>query len=279
MIYICYNGSIIPASQPVHPADDRSYRYGDGLFETIRWKHGKPLLKELHFERLWLGLDAMEFTLNSTITPDLLVSHMSNLCIKNGCDENARIRLSFSRGAGGLFDDSSTAQYLIEAWPLENQGSLNENGLIIGVYHDARKNIDSFSHLKTANFLPYVMGARHARRKHWNEAIILNPEGRVCDTTTSNLFIVQGEKIFTPPLSEGCVDGVLRKYLIDKLQKHSTFPTLIEQNLQLSDLLSAEELFLTNAIHGIRWVREFDKKQYSNHISSQIFSQLLVDRG
>ena len=176
----------------------------------------------------------------------------------NGHQSNARIRLSFFRDSGGLYDaESTTPHWLIQSWKgPELRPQIQINGLDIGLYPIARKSTDIFSALKTAQFLPYAMAARWAKENQYNDAIVLNTHHRIADTTISNLFIVKEYKIFTPPISEGAINGVMRKYLIAQLQQDN-YP-IIEQPLTPEALLDADEIFLTNVISGIRWVKQFE---------------------
>lgn len=263
MNYVSLNGKLLPEQEPVLLAANRGYRYGDGLFETMKMINGKIMLSEYHFERLFAGLVLLQFEIPKFFTAEKIQEHVLALCKKNSCEHLARIRLSVFRGNGGLYDENKTLEYLVECWPLnESVNSLNENGLAIGVYTDARKSCDRFSNLKSANFLIYAMAALYAKENKWNDSLLLNTNNRICDSTIANLFWIKDEKIFTPPLSEGCVNGVMRRYLVNELPGAGY---TIEQNTaSIADLENADEIFLTNAINGIRWVREFRGNTYPN---------------
>ena len=186
--------------------------------------------------------------------------------------KTSRIRLSVSRGSGGLYDCDNKFSYLIECWPLEQKG-LNENALVIDIFPDARKSIDVFSNLKSASYLPYVMAAIWAKENKLNDALILNQHDRICDSTIANVFWIKDNNIFTPPLNEGCVAGVMRKGILELATSNSDY--LVQETiLTLEILLQADEVFLTNAITGIRWVKECRGKVYKNTISSKIFTAL-----
>ena len=203
-------------------------------------------------------------------TKQRIEDQVKALCKKNNCEDLARIRLSVSRGSGGLYDCDNKFSYLIECWPLEQKG-FNENGLIIDIFPDAKKSIDVFSNLKSANYLPYVMAAIWAKENKLNDALILNQHDRICDSTIANVFWVKDNKIFTPPLNEGCVAGVMRKKILELATRNSDHPVQ-EAILTQEILLQADEVFLTNAITGIRWVKECRGKVYKNTISSKIFT-------
>jgi branched-chain amino acid aminotransferase len=270
--YFNYNGRFFEDDENVLSKDDRSYRYGDGLFETMKLISGNILLVDHHFERLFLGLDVLKFNIPVLFTKQKIEKEIKELCKKNECERSARIRLSVSRGNGGLYDHDNKLSYLIECWPLE-QKDLNENGLIIDIFPDARKSIDIFSNLKSANYLPYVMAAIWAKENKLNDALILNQHDRICDSTIANVFWVKDNNIFTPPLNEGCVAGVMRKRVLELTTLNSNYlvqETVLSQEI----LLQADEVFLTNAIAGVRWVKECGNKIYKSTMSGKIFALL-----
>lgn len=274
MNYVVTDGKFIEKDKAKIPADDHSYRYGDGLFETIKLLDGKILLKEYHFERLFSGLRTLKFTIPALFTEENLEAAINNLCLKNNCEKLAKVRLSVSRGNGGLYDCDNQFSYLIESWPLEQSG-LNENGLVIDIFPDARKSIDAFSNLKSANYLPYVMAAVWAKENKLNDALVLNSQERICDATIANVFWVKDNKVFTPPLSEGCVDGVMRRRILEFRFGVLDFEFQLGESAHTEkDLKEADEVFLTNATSGIRWVGQFRDKKYSNQIASKLFTEI-----
>ncbi len=267
--YINFNGKIQPGDQPALLVSNRGYRYGDGLFETIKVIHEKIRLESYHFERLFSGLSLLQFEIPELFTAKKLAGELLDLCKKNECEQRARVRLSVSRGNGGLYDDDRTLQYVIECWPLdESVNELNENGLVIDVYPEARKSCDVFSNLKSANFLPYSMAALYAKENGLNDCLLLNESGHIADASTANLFIIRDGIITTPTLSEGCVNGVMRRHLIERLKAEDLVFKAKESIITIDNLLHAEEVFFTNAIKGIRWVKHFRNKIYRNTISS-----------
>ena len=270
--YFNYNGRFFADDETVLSKDNRSYRYGDGLFETMKLINGNILLEDYHFERLFLGLDVLKFNIPVHFTKQKIERVIKELGKKNECENSARIRLSVSRGSGGLYDCDNKFSYLIECWPLEQKG-FNENGLIIDIFPDARKSIDIFSNLKSANYLPYVMAAIWAKENKLDDALILNQHDRICDSTIANVFWVKDNNVFTPPLSEGCVAGVMRKKILELATQNSD-QLMQEAVLTQEILLQADEVFLTNATTGIRWVKKCQRKIYKNTISSKIFTEL-----
>jgi branched-chain amino acid aminotransferase len=264
------NGRFIKKENAGIRTDDQSYRYGNGLFETMKVKNGKIVLQDLHFDRLFHSFSVLKFQLPSHIKQQMLAEQVVELCRQNNCATLARIRLSFSAGYGGLYDAVEDVQYLIECWPLQDSvNELNRDGLVIDLFPDARKSCDIFSNLKSVNFLPYVMAAKYAKQKKLNDCLVMNVHERVADATTANLFWIKEKNIFTPPLAEGCIAGVMRKYLLEKMRDSDY--ELQEKFCEAEELDAADEIFLTNAVHAIRWVKQFRLKTYSADVTKKLF--------
>jgi branched-chain amino acid aminotransferase len=260
---ILFNGKMVDSSEPVLLAANRGYRYGDGLFETMKLQNSTVLHSGFHFERLFAGLSLLKFEVSKFFISEKLLTEITQLCKKNKCEKLARIRLSVFRGNGGLYDEDKALQYIIECWPLaETVNQLNENGLVIDIYPDAQKSCDIFSNLKSASFLPYNMAAQYAKANKLNDCLVLNTKGHIADSTIANVFLIYGNKIITPPLADGCINGVMRRYLIQELSKSSY--EIVQQSITVQQLENADEVFLTNAIRGMQWVRQFRNKCYTN---------------
>jgi branched-chain amino acid aminotransferase len=259
--YISSNGKIVTAAEPVIAATNQGYRYGDGLFETLKMINGKIQLEELHFERLFLGMHLLEYRIPKHFSVASLKEEIIRLATKNKCEELSRIRVSVSRGNGGIHDGDEQLQCLIENWKLENDGlDLNSNGLVVGMYRDAVKSIDRFSNLKSANYLPYMMASRFATSQQWNEALLLNSDGNIVDSSIANIFLIKNGKLITPSLQQGPVAGVMRSNVITECSRAGL---IVEETIvKPEDLLNADELFLTNSIRGIRWIANFMGKSY-----------------
>ncbi len=275
MEYFNYNGKQYKNGATVISADNRGFRFGDGLFETLKSSNGKLQFAEDHFARLWKGMNLFQFNIPVHFTPEKLENEISALLKKNRHDNTARIRLTLFRGDGGLYDEiNHIPHYIIQTSALPgDSGKWNSNGLLLGIYSDVKKSCDVFSNLKHNNFLPYVLAALHAKKQKWNDAVLLNTAGRVCDTTIANIFLVKGEDIYTPSLEEGCIAGVMRKNLLNRLAKEGQ--VVIENKITAEALLDADEVFLTNSIYNIRWVQGIGDKKYGNSSTQKIYNSFL----
>ncbi|MFZ1798745.1 MAG: aminotransferase class IV [Chitinophagaceae bacterium] len=272
-------GKYILLNEKFHASDallissaNRSFRYGDGFFETMKYANGQLVLQQLHFERLFASLDAMYFKKPFFLSPDFLLNKINALIAKNKHKGNVRVRINIFRGNGGLYDpENLLANVLIETWDLK-PGAWNENGLVVGFYPDARKTCDQFSHLKTNNFLPYSMAALWAKRNQLNDAIVLNQFNRVSDATIANIFIVKDGIVKTPALSEGCIAGVMRKYLLQKMRAAGI--PVQEAIIETTEMEQAAEIFFTNSIYNIRWVKQVGENNFTNTFSRQLWNDL-----
>jgi branched-chain amino acid aminotransferase len=271
--YNC-NGKLLREGEYFISPNSRAFRYGDGLFETMVVKDGVIRLAALHFERLFNGLGILKFEIPKFFTTAPLQEEILALCKKNKL-ANARIRLAVFRGDGGLCDPQNLQPgYVIQSWILpEHVLQLNENGLVIDIYPLAQKAMDIFSNIKSNNYLPYVMAALYAKENKWNDCLVLNAAGRIADSTIANLFLLKEGTLYTPLLSEGCVAGVMRKFIIENasLIGHK----ITEDQITVEDILQADEIFLTNASYGLRWVKQFGDKVFNNSQTKIIYQNLM----
>ena len=272
MEWFNYNGKIYKENTPVIGADNRGLRFGDGIFETIKIKQGQFILPNEHFARLWKGMQVLQFSIPKHFDPEKLQEEILLLAKKNQHEQAARIRIAVFRGSGGLYDATDhRPNYIIQTWALpEGNGDWNSNGLVLGINTQIQKSCDILSNLKHNNYLPYVLAALEAKAKKWNDTIILNSNNRICDTTIANIFIIKNNVIYTPSLNEGCVAGVMRKYLIDTLKENGF--DCIEKSLSIQELMNADEVFLTNSIYNIRWVSSIADMTFSNTLTKKIYA-------
>lgn len=265
------NGKFYTEAENNISVNNRSFRYGDGFFETIKVLNNTICLKDLHFERIARSLDILQFELLKHFSFGKLQEQILELAKKNSHHQLGRIRLTFYRNEGGLYDlISHQPNILIQSFSLnESVNTLNENGLVIDVYPTAQKSCDVFSNIKSNNYLQYAMAALWAKENKLNDALLLNCNNNIADSTIANIFIIKNAVIKTPKLTDGCIDGVMRKHIIDTLKLKDI--TVLETEITIDDLLAADEVFLSNAIKGISWVRSFRDKFYSNFQTQKIY--------
>jgi aminodeoxychorismate lyase len=274
MMHFNYNGKIYAANTPVFGPSNRGVRYGDGIFETMKLLNGNLLFADNHFARLWKGLQLLQFDIPKHFSPELLQESILSLAKKNKHQAKARVRLTIVRGNGGLYDaENNTPHYCIETWALQTEDILNTNGLVAGIYDAVKKTTGAISNCKHNNYLPYAMAALHAKKQKWNDAIVLNSYGNICDSTIANIFYIKDAVIYTPALSEGCVAGVMREHILQQLRDNGY--TCKETTVTVNDILQADEVFVTNATYNMRWIKQIDNASYKNELVQKIYNTLL----
>jgi branched-chain amino acid aminotransferase len=137
---------------------------------------------------------------------------------------------------------------------------------VVDIFKDARKTCDNYSHVKSNNYLAYAMAALWAKKKHLNDVLLLNSYDRIADATIANIFIIKDGIVKTPALSEGCVSGVMRRHLL-KCMRNENIPAE-ETKIEMEELLQASEVFLSNAVYGIRWVKSCGNSNYTNALAT-----------
>ena len=269
------NGSLLPNDQNFFKSGNRAFLYGDQLFETLRFHEGKLLFWEDHYFRIMGGACMLRMEIPQHLNIEFLENEIiKTLKASNLFKFNSRVRLSLFRSDGGLYlPTSRSLEYLIEVDRLiEKPLSLNNRGLTIDVFHDHYKPNQTISNLKGGNSLVSVLSSIFADENNLDEAIILNLESNICETTNSNIFIVSDKNLITPPLSSGCVNGIVRKQIIENASLWGY--TIEEKSIKSFELIKADEVFLTNSIKWIQWVSRYKKKFYKNYISADLFQKL-----
>lgn len=244
------NGVLIEAAEARIDPADRGFTLGDGLFETLAVRHGEILQFDAHDMRLRQGCEVLGLSYPTNIKTAIETALEANSL------SDAVVRLTLTRGAGprgiALASHSSpTVLIAISGWP----GSPPPARCIIASV--TRRNEHSpLSRIKSINCLDNILARQEAIARGANEAILLNTKGRVAETTVSNVFIVKEGSIFTPPVEDGALPGVMRKAVL------AAYPCA-EKSLMPEDVSSADGIFLTNSL-GIRTVASLDGKAAGN---------------
>jgi len=274
MNFINYNGEIVPAVQPVLTIANRAFRYGDGLFESMRYLKGKLRFPELHAERLQKGMRVLKLDGYSKLDARFLINKVEELVKRNNLGQNARVRLTVYRDAEGLYSPAGNQfGYAIEMSKSDEGSYINQaKGLIVNVFDEVTKPINILANHKTCNSLVYVMAGIHRKENSLDEVFILNSSGFLCEAMSANVFVVFKKKIYTPALTEGCIAGVMRAVVM-KLAAEIKME-VIEAQINPDILNEAEEVFLTNASRGIQWVMGFNSKRYFNEVSKELLDRL-----
>lgn len=278
--YVNLNGELLDASQPIFKHDNRGFHYGDGLFESIKLSKGQVVLVDAHLERIFYGLQQLKIVLNDNWGESFFKQQIETLVAQNGLQKkNGRVRLTIFRSPGGLYGPSNNeAEFLIDCRVTDfNDYPLNTEGVKLDLYSGIEKSPTVFSNLKTCNSLVYILASLHKKENGLDNCLILNSAHRIAEAINSNLFMVKGGQIITPPLTEGCVQGVMRNYLIDQIKDMEM--DFIESPVAIEDIFQADEVMLTNTIQGLQWVGQYKAKTYECKLSkvlSQRINQTLI---
>ncbi len=272
-IFINFNGEILSADTKLFTLKNRAFRYGDGLFESMRLMKGQLKFADLHADRLQRGMKALKIDGYSQMDAWFLKEKTEDLARRNKA-RHGRLRLTVFRDAEGLYAPSQNKM----AWCLEIQPSdepryfLNARGLIMDIFTDLSKPTNYLSNIKTCNSLTYVMAGLYKTQNKLDDVFLLNQNGFLCEAGSSNIFIWYQNHLYTPALSEGCVEGVMRQVIINIAKQNNIQVTEAQINPDI--LYEAEEVFLTNASRGIQSVMGFGVRRYFNEVSKVLIDEL-----
>ena len=273
--FILYNGEYFPREEFGVSITNRSFCYGDGLFETMHANGTEIQFFEDHLIRLKYGMNVLKMKIPEPIGTGNIFKEIIKLLHKNKLYQGVRIRLSVFRNDGGKYTPTSNStSYLVETEYIDNDRyTINQKGLVIDIFPEIQKSINPFSNLKTSNALIYVMAGIYASENKLDECIIVNEKGFITETISSNIFLLKDKFILTPPLTDGPVAGIMRKQIL-KIADMLQYRIYNEKSLTEKNIIDADEMFLTNSITGIKWVLAFKEMRFFNNSSQQFIDKL-----
>ncbi len=261
------------SSGKIISSGNRSFLYGDGLFETIRAQELKIPLWSLHYARMIkaaaeLGLDVPPWWTQDYFYFELIKT------LKENRIQSGKIRLTVYREEGGTYaPNSDRPAYLIQVWPMEGAAFMNEKGLLFGVCDQYPTTYSRLSAFKTTSALPYVLAARKAKKEKWDLTILTDTAGNLSETHTGNLILIRDEKVLTPPVECGCIDGVMKAALLPLLESNGLSVDIRAIHLEELDL--ADEIWSINALHGIQWAKKCNLREYKNDLALKAQDMLI----
>jgi len=266
MRYINYDGNIYPEHETLLPVTNRAYRYGDGFFESMVMFNKKIPLLEYHWARIVFTTEVISAFLPSRFDIAALESMILDLASVNDAVVNARIRVQFFRkGKGYYLPEDDELGFSITMEKTDYDKFDIGPGLKVGLRDDSYKGLSMVSDLKNSGALMYVLAAQFARSEGWDECILMNHFGQVCEGLNSNIFLLKNGRLYTPTLESGCVNGVMRSYILGLLPERAE-----EREIEVEELMNADEVFMTNAVKGVQWVKELHGKVFGNNEARQI---------
>lgn len=270
--YINFNGEVFEKDEFSLKLSNRAFRFGDSIFETIRVFDGKIIFIDHHFSRLINSLNIVKISIPKYFTKDFFSSEIIKLikCHKNN---NARIRFTIYRKSSSsiyFVDANDEFDYVIEYSEMpENSFGNGLDDYEVDIFEDIKKDTGVLSQIKSNNVLLHSIAGSVAREKSINNIILINQNYCLTEAVNANVFIVKNQEIITPRLSDGCVDGIIRKILINLIRLDKNY-IIIERSISKEELLTCDEVFITNSIIGIQSIDKYRSTKYSRRITSNL---------
>jgi branched-chain amino acid aminotransferase len=254
---------------------NRAFLYGDAVFETLKIVQGKVLFLEDHYFRLMASMRILRMEIPMNFTMEYFEEQLLSVVKSNGFEDAARARITIYRNDGGYYlPTTNTISFLIHTSSLENQAYVwEEKTCEVDLYKDFYISKQLISTLKTTNKVIHVTASIYADENGFDNCILLNDSKNVVEVLQGNLFMLQGNKLITPPVAEGCINGIMRKQVL-ALAKKVEGLEVVEEVISPFDLQKADELFFTNVIKGIQSITKYRKKEFATTMANLLVQKL-----
>lgn len=267
--YICFNGDFIKAGECIFNHQSFPFLQSVSLNENIRCIATEPLFLEMHLERLKKNLLLLGTSTPASFNQENIRGFINRLLNKNRIYGGAQVKLTVSvtNRTGIPFT------FLIDGEKLQEKSyRLNEKGLCIDVCESIQKPTGILSGIRYADpFYQFI--EQEIVKTGLDDLVIINTSNRMVECSRSNIFLVSRKMVFTPGLSQGCIEGVMRRVII-KILTTMDYTIHDASNLTPSALVDAEEVFLSNTIEGIRWVAAYKQIRYFNKTSKIVLDRI-----
>ncbi|RTY71215.1 aminotransferase class IV [Flavobacterium sp. GSP27] len=271
---INFNGTIVSQDTNVL-FQNRAFLYGDGVFETVKIVNNTILFLEDHYFRLMSSMRVVRMEIPMNFTMEYLEEQILSLVKKTGLSLSSRARITVYRNDGGYYlPQNNTVSFLIHSIALENTlYSIEKKEYEVDLYKDFYITKQLLSSIKTTNKIINITGSIFANENGLDNCLLLNDSKNVVEALQGNIFMLMGDKLITPPVSEGCLNGVMRKQILSLAKKIETLE-VVEEVISPFDLQKADELFITNVIKGIQPITRYRKKIFTTPVSTQLLEKL-----
>lgn len=271
---INYNGELLSSDSNISNAN-RAFLFGDGVFETLKIVNNKILFFEDHYFRLMASMRIVRMQIPNNFTLEYMEEQILNLAKSNNCSDSARVRFTVFRNDGGFYlPKTRTVSFLIQISPLDKTHySFSDATYEVDLYKDFFITKQLLSTIKTTNKIINVTGSIFADENDLQNCLLLNNEKNVVEALNGNLFMLMGNKLITPSIEDGCLNGIIRKQVIQVAKKIENIEVL-EQSISPFDLQKADELFITNVIVGIQPITKYRKKEYKTDLAKELMANL-----
>ena len=268
-----YNGELLAFEDVKITPSNRAFNYGDSVFETVKVLNGKLVFWEEHYFRLMASMRMIRMRIPIEFTLEYLESEILKTVAEQDSNTNLRVRLSIFRKDGGFYKpNSNNIDFLIVAEEITYQTKENYR---IDLYKDFYVNSGYLSTIKSTNKLINTLASIYADENELDNCILLNERKGVVEVTNANIFLLKDNTIKTPPLSEGCLKGILRSKVMEMISKNENF-TVEESAITPFEINKADEVFITNSIMGIQPVTHYRKKEFRTDIAKKLQSSLKI---
>lgn len=267
-----FNGNLVEHESVL--SQNRAFLYGDAVFETLKVVNGKVLFMEEHYFRLMASMRIIRMQIPMNFTLENLEKQILDLAEKNSCSDSCRVRFTVYRNDGGFYlPTDRNVSYLISSLKIENKAYLlNEDSYEVELFKDFYVTKQLLSTIKSTNKLINTVGSIYADENGYQNCLLLNEEKNVVEALNGNLFMISGNRLITPTLSEGCLNGIMRKQVL-ALAKKIEGLEVVEEPISPFDLQKADELFITNIIQGIQPITKYRKKEFAKS-----WSKILLEK-
>ncbi|MFC6877825.1 aminotransferase class IV [Flavobacterium myungsuense] len=271
---INYNGTIFPASTNLL-YNNRAFLYGDGVFETVKIINNRILFLEDHYFRLMSSMRILRMEIPMNFTMEYFEEQIKLVVNTNNYSDAVRARITVYRNPGGYYlPETNTISFLIHSLPIENKFySINSNEYEVDLYKDIYVSKQLLSTLKTTNKVINITASIYAKENDLQNCLLLNEDKNVVEAVQGNVFMLMDNKLITPPISEGCLNGIMRKQILAIVKKMDNIE-VVEEAISPFDLQKANELFITNVIKGIQPITKYRKKEYKTAFSQKALNLL-----
>ncbi|WP_430927789.1 aminotransferase class IV [Polaribacter marinivivus] len=270
---INFNGDILDQEKFSLTAENRGFKYGDAVFETIKVVNNKVIFWEDHYFRLMASMRMLRMKIPMSFTLEFLEKEILSLVKANNTLQKSRVRLTIFRKDGGLYTPKTNEiDFLVEASEL-NQNIKNDYK--IDIFKDFYNYSGLLSTIKTNNKMLNTLASVFAKENDLDNCIIINEKKGVVEVTNGNIFIVKDNVVKTPATTEGCIKGIVRKKVLEIISKNEEFK-VEETSISPFEIQKADEVFITNAIIGIQPVTQYKKKTFKVDFSKKIAKNLQV---
>lgn len=271
---INFNGTLVAQDSNIL-TQNRGFLYGDAVFETVKIVNSKVLYLEDHYFRLMASMRVVRMEIPMNFTMEYFEEQLISLTDRLFISDSARARITVFRNDGGYYlPIDNTVSFLVHASAIEAKlYSFEEKEYEVDLYKDFYVTKQLLSSIKTTNRILNVAASVFANENDLDNCLLLNDRKNVVEAIQGNLFMLTANKLITPPVSEGCLNGVMRKQIL-KLAQTISGIEVVEEVISPFELQKAEELFVTNVIKGVQPITKYRKKTFKTEVAKELILKL-----